>query len=319
MDGTKRTLEHNKHLFENPFHIEDLAVFDDDALRHLCTHAGLELRDLAFSLCGASSTLVRRVQHVIPHSQQQLFQQELSRPVSPKEVKHAQKRVLDQLFWELTYWKTPELYEELTEGEHLHPGIFQQLDADIRGKTVLDAGAGSGRATFECLRHGATLVYAVDPSPGLLRLLEQKILQQPGQQPIICRQGRFIALPLPDHCVDVALSCSAFTADPAQGGEAGLAELRRVTKHGGKIVLIWPQKEDLSWLNAQGFQHVTLPVQHPMSIRFRSLPSALACARRFYAHNKAVTHYLLTQRRPEVPFSVIGMNPPCDYCWLEVE
>src|SRR5262249_11115541 len=157
------------HLFENPFHIEDLAVFDDDALRNLFAHTGLELRDVAFSLCGASSTLVMRVKRAIPRSQQRLFRQEFSQHVSPKAVKNAQKRVLDLLFWELTYWKTPEWYEELTEGEYLHPGIFQQLDADIRGKTVLDAGAGSGRATFECLRHGAIQVYAVEPSPGLLR------------------------------------------------------------------------------------------------------------------------------------------------------
>ena len=163
------------------------------------------------------------------------------------------------------------------------------------------------------------LVYAVEPSPGLLRLLEQKALRQPKLQRIISCQGRFVALPLPDRCVDVALSCSAFTADPAQGGEAGLAELHRVTKHGGKIVLIWPQEKDLSWLQAQGFQHVTFPMRHPMCVQFRSLDSALECARRFYAHNKAVVHYLLTQRRPEVPFSVIGVNPPCDYCWLEVE
>jgi hypothetical protein len=56
-----------------------------------------------------------------------------------------------------------------------------------------------------------------------------------------------------------------------------------------------------------------------MQVRFRSLQSALQCARRFYAQNKAVARYILAKQKPEIPFSVIGVNPPCDYCWLEVK
>jgi len=233
-------------------------------------------------------------------------------------VKAARRRVLDGLFWELTYWKTPVLYEELTEGERLHPGIFQQLRSDLRGNVVLDAGAGSGRASFECLRYGARLVYAVEPSPGLLHILEQKVTGQPATSKIIPCRGRFDQIPLPDNSVDMALSCSAFTAGPEQGGEPGLAELQRVTKSGGKIVLIWPRPEDYDWLVAQGFHYVALPVRHEMRVRFRSLQSALRCARRFYAHNQAVVNYIVKRRKPEVPFSVLGLNPPRDYFWLTV-
>jgi hypothetical protein len=56
-----------------------------------------------------------------------------------------------------------------------------------------------------------------------------------------------------------------------------------------------------------------------MYVHFRSLQSALRCARLFYAHNQAVTRYLLTRQQPNVPFSVLGFNPPRDYCWLIVE
>jgi hypothetical protein len=122
-----------------------------------------------------------------------------------------------------------------------------------------------------------------------------------------------------DNSVDLTLSCSAFTAAPEQGGECGLAEMLRVTRSGGKIVLIWPRREDREWLSARGFRYVALPVQREMCVHFRSLQSALHCAQRFYAHNKAVAQYLLSQRQPEVPFSVIGINPPRDYCWLEVQ
>jgi ubiquinone/menaquinone biosynthesis C-methylase UbiE len=136
---------------------------------------------------------------------------------------------------------------------------------------------------------------------------------------VIPHEGRFDAIPLPDNSVDVALSCSAFTALPEQGGERGLAELQRVTKPHGKIVLIWPRVEDRRWLEAHGFHYVSLPVQQEMSVHFRSLRSALHCARLFYARNQAVQHYLLTKQKPDVPFSVIGMNPPRDYCWRNVE
>jgi SAM-dependent methyltransferase len=232
----------------------------------------------------------------------------------------AHRYILDKLFWELTYWKTPELYEELTMGERLHPGIFQQLEQDLHGKEILDAGSGSGRAAFECLRHGARLVYAVEPSPGLLRILEQKIADQPATRGrIVACRGRFDDLPLQDRSVDLALSCSAFTANAEQGGEPGLEELRRVTRPGGKIVLIWPRREDYEWLAAHGFIYVALPLHREMTVHFRSQLSALKCVQRFYARNEAVVPYILDRRQPEVPFSVLGINPPCDYCWLSVQ
>src|SRR6266576_805155 len=140
----------NKPLFENPFSIEDLQVFDDASMQRMLSSSGfgLTLEDVAWSLHGASKPLVRRVRQNVPTRQQAHFQQELKRALRPGKVEAARRRVLDGLFWELTYWKTPNLYEELTEGEQVHPGIFQQLEPDLRGKTVLDVGAGSGRASF---------------------------------------------------------------------------------------------------------------------------------------------------------------------------
>ena len=71
-------------------------------------------------------------------------------------------------------------------------------------------------------------------------------------------------------------------------------------------------------LAAQGFRYVSLPVPEGMGVRFRSLAVALRVARRFYAHNRAVLRHLLRTHRPEVPYSVLGVNPPHDYCWLRV-
>lgn len=308
-------------LFENPFHLDDLLIFDDRTWRDLLAHgvSGVPPQELAVALRAGPHLVRRRVRGALPVHERAHFDAALRSPVAGEVMAQAQHTVLDAFFWELTYWKTPDLYEALTEGEQIHPGIFRQLAPELRGRVVLDAGAGSGRATLACLRAGASQVYAVEPSPGLLRLLDEKLRATPARGRVISRRGRFDALPLPDASVDVALSCSAFTAADEQGGEPGLAELRRVTRPGGLIVLIWPRPDDYHWLAAHGFAYVALPARDDWGVRFRSPQAALQVARRFYAHNRAVLRYLLRARQPQVPYPVLGHNPPHDYCWLRVE
>lgn len=313
--------QESEQPFVNPFHITDLLVFDEGTLREMLEHHayGLMLDELATALHSAPVAVVEHVRRALPPQQRANLCTRLRQDAAPSEIHDARRRTLDKLFWELTYWKTPHLYDELIEGERLHPAIFTQLAGYIRGHIVLDAGAGSGRATFECLRQGARRVYAIEPSPGLLRILRQKLGHGADARRVALARGRFDALPLRDSSVDIALSCSAFTADPQQGGEPGLAELRRVTRPGGMLVLIWPRPEDYAWLAAHGFAYVALPTEPGMSVRFRSLHVAYQVARRFYAHNRAVLRYLRHHRQPEVPFEVLGYNPPHDYCWLRVE
>jgi SAM-dependent methyltransferase len=306
--------------FANPFQLADLLVFDET---HFCQLlAGYlqkrTLQQLAWGLCEAPTELIERAQRCLSSAQRAALDNARQSSASQEEIQRARQALLDAFFWELTYWKTPELYEELTAGEQLHPGIFPRLQPLLRGKVVLDAGAGSGRASFECIRYGARLVYALEPSPGLRRLLERKIEKAGERARIVPKAGDFTHIPQASSSVDLALSCSAFTAEPEQGGEAGLAELRRVVRPGGSIVLIWPRPEDRSWLAERGFSYVSLPGGQEMSVHFSSLASALRCARRFYARNTRVVRYLLRKKQPEVPFSVLGFNAPCDYCWLAV-
>jgi ubiquinone/menaquinone biosynthesis C-methylase UbiE len=317
-----RWAEPHGPLFVNPFRIEDLAVFDEETLGDLLASGvgGMSPEELGQALRGGPAELIERVAAQMAGEQHGRFFTEVQRDGSSEAVSGARRRLLDALFWELTYWKTPELYEELTEGEQLHPGIFERLAPELRGRVVLDAGAGSGRATLACLRAGAARVYAVEPSPGLLRLLKQKLAQERTETRarVTALRGRFDALPLPDAGVDVALSCSAFTSDPLEGGETGLAELRRVTRPGGAIVLIWPRPEDYAWLADRGFAYAALPVPEAMGVRYRSRRAALEVARRFYAGNRAVLRYL-QHGEPAVPYAVLGDNPPHDYCWLTVD
>jgi ubiquinone/menaquinone biosynthesis C-methylase UbiE len=304
-------------LFDNPFTLDDLAALDDEALRHALTTDGslLPPEDLAAALAAASPAVAQRVTSAIPGHARWQVASALRHPHLPERAEPARRRLLDALFWELTYWKTPDLYEALTEGEQLHPGLFPRLAPLLRGNLVLDAGAGYGRATLECLHQGARRIYAVEPSPGLLRLLESKLLALPHAERITLLRGRFEALPLADDSVDTALSCSAFTAQPEQGGEAGLSELRRVTRPGGTIVIIWPQPRDYGWLAAHGFDYVALPVTKDMRVRFRSAEVALRVVRRFYARNAAALRYLSRSHGAEIPFALLGNNPPHDYCW----
>ncbi len=301
--------------------MEDLVVFDDAALQSLLCHQGfgLSVEDLAHSLHGMSRQVIECIERNISGNNRVAFLNELQRDIPPERADMARRVVLDRLFWELTYWKTPDLYEELTGGERLHPGIFEQLAPDISGNRVLDAGAGSGRAALECVKYGAEKVFAVEPSPGLLRILEQKWRSARNQ--VVPLRGRFDAIPVPDKSVDLAISCSAFTADPAQGGEPGLAELQRVTRSGGKVVIIWPRPQDYAWLDRHGFSYVTVQARgvQEMCVQFGSLQSALQCARHFYAHNPQVARFIERERRSDVPFSILGINPPCDYCWLVIK
>lgn len=314
---SKRSIlpEHGEHTFVNPFQVDDLLIFDHANLCRLLAANQLTPEHLAWSLHKAPSVLSRSLLSCLPADQQAVFCRELVRSLSEEDIRVSQHLLLDTLFWELTYWKTPELYKELVEGEALHPGIFQQLEPWLRDKIVLDAGAGCGRATRAILERGAALVHAVEPSPGLRRLFEEELAATVGKQRVVLHDGDFAHLPLPDQSVDATLACSAFTAAPGEGGEAGLAEFRRVTRAGGAIVLIWPRPQDRVWLAERGFRYVAFPQDEEMGLTFASWTSAWRCVHRFYAGNRRVLDYLRHANRPRLPFSVLGVNAPCDYCF----
>jgi SAM-dependent methyltransferase len=309
----------------NPFRIEDLLVFDDAALGDILGNGafGLSARDLALALVAAPPELVDRIARNLPPEMCERFDAARERPAAATEIARARGRLLDAFFWDLTYWRTPERYEELIAGEQPAPCLFAHLGRELRDRVVLDAGAGSGRATLACLDQGAAQVYAVEPSPGLRVILARKLAAHHAATRVAPLAGRFGALPLPDQSVDVALSYAAFTAEAEHGGERGLAELRRVMRPGGKLLILWPRPADYAWLAAHGFAYVALPMECEPYVYFRSLASALRCARRFYPANDALRRYLHMYRRerrcPAVPYWLLGFNPPHDYCWLRVD
>lgn len=299
------------------FSLADLAFFDEAHLREVITNVSGAVdpavagRAFAADRPGeqaALAPLARRIERALAPDDCAAFAQARQDVILDNEREAARQAVIEILFWELTYWKTPDEYERLTAGEQVHLGALDV--ARVNDAVVLDAGAGTGRVTLPLARRART-VYAMDAAPPLLRLLERKVAAADLRNVEMLR-GVFRRVPLPDDSVDAVVACSAFGVREARGGERGLDELQRVTRHGGRILILWP--EDPAWFARHGFWHATLPGH--LTITFPSLEDAYAIATRFYG--PAALHHLEVTHRPELPFRVLGVRPPRDFCCLTV-
>ncbi len=301
------------------FSVGDLTIFDETQLREVISTASGAVHPALAGRAFATATaqlqepvslerLADRIARALPPDDRAAFIQARQRGATADEREPARVDLLNRLFWELTYWKTPDEYERLTAGEQVHLGALDFAHAD--DAVVLDAGAGTGRVTMPLARR-ARKVYAMDPAPPLLHLLESK-LASVGLRNVEIVRGVFRRAPLPDNSVDAVVSCSAFDAQEARGGERGLDEFMRVTRPGGRILIIWP--DDPAWFERRGFQHTTLPGH--LSITFPTLDDARAVATRFYG--AAAIRHLETTCRPELPFHILNVKAPRDLCWLTV-
>jgi SAM-dependent methyltransferase len=206
------------------------------------------------------------------------------------------------LAWELLYRLEPDLYDRLAGAERLHPGVVGWLPCDV--DRIAEVGAGTGRLTMELIGR-ARRVVAVEPALPLRRILRRKLAAAGHGDRVRVIGGFFDQIPLPGDFAGLVVACSAFTASPAHGGEAGLAEMERVCGPGGCVAIVWPNH--LDWLAARGYRYVSFP--GPMSVEFGSYREAVELAEIFYP--KAVGEVRRRGRR-KVPFEVLGINPPCD-------
>ena len=206
------------------------------------------------------------------------------------------------LAWELLYRLEPELYDRLASAERLHPGVIAWLPPSA--DQIVEVGAGSGRLTLELIDRGLQVV-AVEPAQPLRQILERKLAAVPHGSRVQVIHGFFDDLPLPDDFADLVVACSAFTPATGHGGEVGLAEMERVCRPGGCVVIVWPNRID--WLAARGYQHVSFG--GPMSLEFASNAQAVELAQIFYPD--AVDEIRQRGRR-RVPFEILSINPPRD-------
>lgn len=210
--------------------------------------------------------------------------------------------------WQLLYEREPELYDLLVEGEPLHPGLFRELPLD--GARVLEVGAGTGRLTLPAAARARRLD-ALEPVPAMRAVLARKLVARAVAN-VTVLAGRIDAVPLPDQTADLTISAAAFGADPERGGDAGLRELRRVTRRGGALIVLWP--DDPGWFIERGFTHVAF--EGDLEVRFRDLRTAIRCAELFYT--PAVAAHFRRLRRPVIPFAALGVNVARDLCRLTV-
>ena len=138
---------------------------------------------------------------------------------------------------------------------HAHNPVMQAeqrallalMPASLRGQTVLDAGCGSGRYMLHALRRGAARVTGVDLSSPMLKRAEAELTALHADAPVALVQGNLAALPLPDAQAD--LSVCGLVVGHLDDLAQSLAELRRVTRPGGTLLLsdVHPIGHALGW------------------------------------------------------------------------
>jgi SAM-dependent methyltransferase len=209
------------------------------------------------------------------------------------------------LAWELLYRLEPELYDRLATAERLHPAIVGWLPRDV--DTIVEVGAGTGRLTIQLIGRGQRVV-AVEPALPLRQILRRKLAAADTDRRVTVVPGFFDHLPFPRDFADLVIACSAFTSSAAHGGEAGLSEMERVCRAGGYVVIVWPN--DVEWLVSRGYRYVSF--DGPMSVQFASLEEAVELAEIFYP---TAVRAIRQDRLLQVPFEVLGFNPPRDLAY----
>ena len=111
------------------------------------------------------------------------------------------------------------------------------LVGDVRGRDVLEVGPGPGVLLRLLAGAGAAHVTGVDPSLVMRRLAVRALAGEIAAGRIEIRGGSAADLRLPDAGIDVAVSVNTVAIWPDL--DAGLAELRRVLRPDGRLVLAW--------------------------------------------------------------------------------
>ncbi len=165
----------------------------------------------------------------------------------------------------------------------------------LRDKVVLDAGCGWGRYALRMSRK-AKLVYAVDYSKVMLRILRRKIREK-GIRNIKVVNADYGKIKLPPNSVDLIISSLSFPGH-SHDWDGDLRRFRRMLRPGGSIVVVeclmegeWWEirkilgttrtllRETISWLRKNGFRMVA---KEDSIIDYRNRKNILLAVKPFY-------------------------------------
>jgi ubiquinone/menaquinone biosynthesis C-methylase UbiE len=101
-----------------------------------------------------------------------------------------------------------------------------EVFGDLQNKTVADIGCGSGPYVVEALKRGAAHVFALDPAPGMLSLLRQRLADTGNNLKCAVLEGAIPEI-LPPACDHVmVMGVLDYVANPL----TFLTALRQITK-----------------------------------------------------------------------------------------
>ncbi len=159
------------------------------------------------------------------------------------EISWAVKYFLDALYYknlaEFNQWSDSFL-AEIDKGDGRYQIIRDTVSSgnSLSGKAlkVLDAGCGKGRYLKNLLQdEPENRYYAVDLSESVMEFIKEEQIDK--------KQGSLTNIDYPDDYFDVVYTCEAL--EHAIDIRSAIKELTRVTKDGGKIVIIDKNKEEL--------------------------------------------------------------------------
>jgi ubiquinone/menaquinone biosynthesis C-methylase UbiE len=142
--------------------------------------------------------------------------------------------------WAHSFGGVAEAYER---GRPTYPADAVRWLLGEHPLTVLELGAGTGKLTRVLAEQGHD-VHATDPDAAMLQILEREV---PG---VPTAQAGAEDIPLGDACVDAVIAAQAFHWFDL---DRALPEIARVLRPGGRICLLWNQRnEKIPWVRRLG-------------------------------------------------------------------
>ena len=139
-----------------------------------------------------------------------------------------------------SFGSVAEAYER---GRPSYPRAAAAWLAGTAPATVLELGAGTGKLTAELVALGHD-VHATDPDPEMLAVLARRL---PDVRRSVAAAEE---IPVPDRSVDVVVCAQSFHWFDL---ERALPEIARVLRRGGRLSLVWNQRDErIPWVRRLG-------------------------------------------------------------------